>query len=67
MLRTHYSDERSVLPMIPTAKYPSKAKMKSIQQRISVQPLRKEKRKGKQVQHVAIKVCYIQPTAKDHQ
>lgn len=38
-----YSKSRVILPMIPTAKYPSKAKMKIIQQRTSVQPLRQEK------------------------
>lgn len=38
-----YSKSRVILPMMPTAKYPSKAKTKIIQQRISVQPLKREK------------------------
>lgn len=38
---TYGSDGGPVLPRIPTAKYPSKAKMKRMQQRISVQPLRR--------------------------
>lgn len=40
---TYCSKSRVILPMIPTAKYPNKARMKMIQQRISVQPLRQEK------------------------